>query len=279
MRLDRYERVADFLEAAGTFLGAREAEHNLILGVADSAGRSPDFFDGPPYLAVVRDDTEVVAAALCTPPYNLVLSEVDDPQAVDLLVDDLSATSLPGVVGPPAAARSFAERWVARNGGSWQVRMEERIYAMQRILPPRLTEGRMREADASDQPLMESWLDSFAREAMPTEATGQIRRTLQEWRRGNRRFWLWEAGEPVSLVGAGARTPHGVRIGPVYTPPERRGRGYASALTAGVSALYLAEGRRFCFLYTDLANPTSNRIYQAIGYEPVTDALMVAFER
>jgi hypothetical protein len=81
----------------------------------------------------------------------------------------------------------------------------------------------------------------------------------------------------VSLVGAGGRTPNGIRIGPVYTPPEERGRGYASRLTAYVSETLLAEGHRFCFLYTDIDNPTANDIYQQIGYRPVTDALMVSF--
>jgi predicted GNAT family acetyltransferase len=92
-----------------------------------------------------------------------------------------------------------------------------------------------------------------------------------------RRIFLWEDAEPVSLVGVGGATPNGIRIGPVYTPPRFRGHGYASALTATVSQAMLDEGRRFCFLYTDLANPTSNKIYQAIGYKPVTDALMVGF--
>ena len=80
------------------------------------------------------------------------------------------------------------------------------------------------------------------------------------------------------MVGAGGETPNGIRIGPVYTPPDHRGRGYASNLTAFVSRTVLDEGRSFCFLYTDVANPTSNRIYQSIGYEPVGDAMMVAFD-
>jgi hypothetical protein len=82
---------------------------------------------------------------------------------------------------------------------------------------------------------------------------------------------LWEDGEPVSLAAAGGPTPNGIRIGPVYTPPELRGRGYASALVAELTRVQLEGGRRFCFLFTDLANPTSNRIYQRVGYEPVTD--------
>jgi GNAT superfamily N-acetyltransferase len=278
MRLDRFDRVADFLSATGEFLVAREAEHNLILGVADSAGRSPDLYEGPPYLAVARHGPDVAGAALRTPPYNLILSEVDDPGVVPLLVDDLDAEPVPGVVGPPPAVRDFAERWVARRGGSWRVRLDQRVYVLRRVLEPRPTGGGMRAADHADERLLDEWLRAFGHEALPAETVDLVRRSLEEWRRGGRRFWLWEhGGEPVSLVGAGSRTPNGIRIGPVYTPPSQRGRGYASALTAGVSALLLGEGRRFCFLYTDLANPTANRIYQAIGYEPVTDALMVDF--
>ena len=93
-----------------------------------------------------------------------------------------------------------------------------------------------------------------------------------------RGFRLWDDGGPVSLAGFGGGTPNGIRIGPVYTPPELRGRGYASALVAALSAELLAAGRRFCFLYTDLANPTSNRIYERIGYRRVCESAEIAFE-
>jgi uncharacterized protein len=89
---------------------------------------------------------------------------------------------------------------------------------------------------------------------------------------------LWENDRPVSLAGWGGETPNGVRVGPVYTPPAHRRRGYGSAVTAAVTAERLAAGRRFCFLYTDLANPTSNRIYASLGYEPVCDSVDCAFE-
>jgi predicted GNAT family acetyltransferase len=74
--------------------------------------------------------------------------------------------------------------------------------------------------------------------------------------------WLWDDGG-TTVAGAS-------RIGPVYTPPAMRGRGYAGALTAHVSRMVLDEGALAC-LYTDLANPTSNRLYAAIAYEPVAD--------
>jgi uncharacterized protein len=96
-------------------------------------------------------------------------------------------------------------------------------------------------------------------------------------------FLLWEdGGETVSLAGWGGPTPNGIRIGPVYTPPELRGRGYATALTAELSQRLLdgglfEGGRRFCFLYTDLANPTSNAIYERIGYRRVCESAEIVF--
>ena len=92
-------------------------------------------------------------------------------------------------------------------------------------------------------------------------------------------MYLWEDSQrPVSIAGFGSPTPHGVRIGPVYTPPDLRGRGYASSLVAKTSQRLLDAGRQFCFLFTDLANPISNHIYQEIGYEPVCDVAEYRFQ-
>jgi predicted GNAT family acetyltransferase len=281
MQLDRFERVEDFLAKAGEFLAAREAEHNLILGISSGLRRNPSQYDGPPYLAVVTDQDQVVAAALRTPPYNLILSEVDDLAALEPLLADLAPAELPGVVGPPAAVRAFADASVARVGGGWDVILNERAYRLTRLVPPRAADGAARLALPEDRAIIERWLLDFGLEALNETDAERVRRGLDAWESGNdRRFWLWEtAGRPVSLVGAGGETPNGIRIGPVYTPPQDRGHGFASNLTAAVSRTVMDEGRRYCFLYTNLANSTANKIYQAIGYEPVTDALMVGFTR
>jgi uncharacterized protein len=90
---------------------------------------------------------------------------------------------------------------------------------------------------------------------------------------------VWEdAGRNVSMTGCASPTPNGIRIGPVYTPPGDRGRGYATSLVAAVSREQLSRGRTSCFLHTDLANPTSNAIYRRIGYERVCDSTVVAFD-
>jgi predicted GNAT family acetyltransferase len=279
MRVDRFNAVADFLAAAGSFLAAREAEHNLMLGIGSSLLADPDTDEGPPYLAVATDGDRVVGAAMRTPPHNLILSEIDDPLVPKLLAEDLRGEALPGAVGPPAAVTAFADAWVAGSGGAWREARKERIFRLSHLVAPRPAVGAARLVVSADADLLERWLVAFAAEVLDETEEGLIRRGIEAWRRGNRRrYWFWEVEErPVSLLGAGGETPHGIRIGPVYTPPEERGKGFASNLTAWVSRTVMEEGRRFCFLYTDLANPTSNKIYQAIGYEPVTDALMMAF--
>ena len=141
------------------------------------------------------------------------------------------------------------------------------------IAPERPASGSWRIADGRDRDLIAEWFVAFHDEATPESPAPDAgdmadRLVSQVGRTG----YVWEdRGEVVSLVGAGGATPNGIRIGPVYTPPDRRGHGYASALTAGASQDQLDRGRRFVFLFTDLANPTSNKIYQAIGYEPVCD--------
>jgi predicted GNAT family acetyltransferase len=277
--LRRFAEVEAFLDAAGTFLVAREAEHNLIFGICSSLRETPERY-GEPYLSVVERGDEVVAVALQTPPFRLVLSEVDDPEAIDTIVEDALGRDLPGVTGPAEQTRAFAEAWNARGGPTASLYMSERIYRLSEVRPPRPAAGRYRMAAAADRDVVIEWTEGFMRDAFgevdPVEVAADVDRWLA--RRG-RTIYLWDDGEPRSLCGVGGQTPNGTRIGPVYTPPDLRGRGYASALVAAVSQAELDAGRRFCFLFTDLANPTANHIYQAIGYEPIRDVEAYRFER
>jgi predicted GNAT family acetyltransferase len=222
----------------------------------------------------VTDGDRVVAVALQTPPFQLVLSEIDDAAAIPVLADDLVGRDLPGAVGPVEQVRAFMEERTARGAPPARLVTSERIFQLTAVTPPRPTTGRARIAEHADRLLVANWLDAFMREALEDEPS-DIEAVTDRWlsRRG-RTLHLWEDGEVVSLAGGGARTPNGVRIGPVYTPPEARNRGYASALVASISQGELDAGRRFCFLFTDLANPTANHIYQTIGYEPVRDVDM-----
>jgi uncharacterized protein len=279
VELRRFADVEDFLAAAGDFLVAREAEHNLLLGVCQNVRDTPDAFTAPPYFAAVSDGDRILTVALQTPPFQLVISEVDDAAAIPLLADDLIERDLPGAVGPVEHVRAFMDERTARGAPPARLTTSERIFRLTAVTPPRPVPGRMRIAEPADRALVARWLEAFMREALEDEPS-DIEAMTDRWlsRRG-RTLHLWEDGDVVSLAGVGSRTPNGVRIGPVYTPPEARNRGYASALVAAISQAQLDEGRRFCFLFTDLANPTSNHIYQTIGYEPVRDVDMWRHDR
>jgi predicted GNAT family acetyltransferase len=279
----RHASVDEFLDAAGDFLRAREAEHNLLFGIASWVRTSPELLtDGPATFATVIDaDGRMVAATLRTPPHNQVLSCIDDLGAVDALIRALRDEPLPGVLGPREPAARFASGWTDATGQPGRVEIAERIFRLERVIPPeRPAPGAWRVVDACDRDLIARWLVDFSAEAIPElPRLPDPVATADRWvAQVGRIGYVWEDGdEVVSLVGAGGETPNGIRIGPVYTPPHRRSRGYASSLTAAATQDQLDRGRRFVFLFTDLANPTSNKIYQAIGYEPVCDVDMYRF--
>jgi GNAT superfamily N-acetyltransferase len=282
LTLHRYDDVDEFLRATAPFLAEREAEHNLIFGISSWLRRNPALVDEPPaFIAVSDPGGTIVAASIQTPPNNPVLSMVDQLEAVDLIADAYGS-DVPGVLGSPEAAARFAARWVERSGGRAAVAMAERIFRLERVIPPRATTGAWRLFEPGDRDLVAEWMIAFVVEATPEDppSLADARDAIDRWIRQEGTFgYLWDdRGEPASLAAARGETPNGIRIGPVYTPPEHRGQGYASAVTAAASQDQLDRGRRFVFLFTDLSNATSNKIYQAIGYEPVCDVDMYRFE-
>jgi uncharacterized protein len=283
MRVRRFDDAAEFLDVAGPLLLADEARHNLILGLAGTLRDRPGYYDEF-RLWVVEDDGRAVAAALQTPPFNLVLAKPADERALAELADALVAADvdLPGVVAALPEADLFADAWAARRGTTRSVRRTQRIYGLRELRPVPGIPGAARVASHADRRLLIRWIRAFAEEALgpgPGPASDEGKVVDGRLTGEGTGLMLWEDdGEPVSLAGWGGPTPNGIRIGPVYTPPDRRRRGYGTAVTAAVSATQLAAGRQFCFLYTDLANPTSNKIYMDIGYEPVCDAVDYAFE-
>ncbi|MBM2821765.1 MAG: hypothetical protein HW413_511 [Thermoleophilia bacterium] len=282
MVVKELEDPGAFLEATAPLLLEDEARNNLILGIAGTLDQHPSVYREFRLWSVNDASGEVMGAALQTPPYNLVLGRPRDDDALVALANALSAqrVELPGVTGAVPEVDVFSKSWVARNGMGRQRRVAQRIYRLTELRPVVQARGHARTATDADRELLVGWVNAFVAEALPQGAPGgDAERTVDaRLRTGAGGFTIWEDDGPVSLAGWGGRTPNGVRIGPVYTPPEHRRHGYGSAVTAAVTAAQLAAGRQFCFLYTDLANPTSNRIYVDIGYEPVCDAIDYAFD-
>jgi predicted GNAT family acetyltransferase len=283
VELRTHPDVESFLDAAGPLLRRDEARHNLIFGICatlrEAPGAYPDF-----QLWSVDRSGEVVGAALRTPPFNLVVAQPADGTVLEFTAGALAGEGivLPGVTGGFPEADLFRESWESVAGARSRLRMRQGIYAVRKPQPPAGVAGEMRFAAPADRQLVIDWILAFEAEAIPGDAPHQrveeiVDRRLADAAGG---FALWDdGGETVSLSGFGGRTPHGTRIGPVYTPPALRGRGYASALVGQLSRRLLDGGLEYCFLYTDMGNPTSNRIYMNVGYELVCESADYVFER
>ena len=278
MNVVRPNDARAFLDAAGPLLLADEARNNLILGICGTLVEDPDRFAEKRFWVVQGGAGEPLAAAMRTPPYNLLLAG-RDRSAIEAIVEELD--DLPGVVGAHPEIDEFVRLWTGPHAVRPRVLREHGIYALEQVQPVAPTPGASRSATRDDLAMLLDWMVVFGEEVLEendpgrAEARAAVEHRLDSADGG---FELWEdGGEVVSLSGWGGPTPNGIRIGPVYTPPERRGRGYATALVAELSQALLDRGRRFCFLYTDLANPTSNAIYERIGYGKIAESAMVAF--
>ena len=278
----RHSGPRAFLDRAESWLLQREAENNLTLGVTTSLARGGrGHLSGPNYFATVERDGEVVGCAFRTPPWKIVLTRMP-ATAVPALVCDVAEVydGLPAALGPIDEVAAFGEAWAALRSVTAAPGTRQRIHELKRVdFPTPLAPGAIRMADPDDRPLLVRWLQAFFettgdRHTDPARAAARL---LGGEGRGGR-LALWEDGDPVSMAGIPASTRRGVRIGVVYTPREHRRKGYASALVATLSRQVLDSGFSHCALYTDLANPTANRIYRAIGYRPVQDVMDVLFE-
>jgi GNAT superfamily N-acetyltransferase len=205
-----------------------------------------------------------------TPPHKVLVTDLPSEAAapvVDCLSDRFDA--IPAVLGPPATAEAVGRAWVGRHGGSCRPGMLQGLYRLDEVVRPDGVPGAMRPAGPEDVARVVEWGRGFGLDTGIPFPAG--REPIRQWIRHDA-LRLWEHdGVPVSVAVAHGRTGLGVRIGYVFTPLERRGRGYASALVADLSREMLDAGCAWCVLYTDLSNPTSNRIYRRIGYRLIEE--------
>ncbi len=224
MTLVRCGTPQAFLERAQAFLLRDEACHNLLLGTPTTLMARLITPALPPYFAVVADAGNVVAAAMMTPPHLLVLSRTEHPQALGLIAQDLltAAVAPPGVHGPVPVSGQFAEVWQGLTGQRYEQGLVQRIYRLQRVRPVPGVPGHLRQATEADRPVVIPWLraffvEAFGEHAPPTDAEQLVDRRLQGSTEG---LYLWDDAAPRTLAGYAGPTPHGIRVGPVYTTPS-----------------------------------------------------------
>lgn len=260
--------VESYDRAAGPLLRRDPALHTISLGVIETARARG--YENALYGWWTDLDGVVAGAVSHTPPFLLLLAEMPD-EAIRPLVAELQGRDIGGVNGTSALAAQFAVVWTSVAGGQAVVRNALRLFRLGTLRLPELP-GRARRASADDIPLLDRWSDEFAR------GIGEARHAPVTDRLSYGGWMLWEdpSGRPVSMAGR-TRTAAGVaRVAPVYTPSEYRRNGYAAGVTAAVSADALEHADEVV-LFTELNNPTSNALYQRLGYEPVSDRLMLEF--
>jgi predicted GNAT family acetyltransferase len=273
------EDLDAFTAAAGDFLRSRPVQHTVQLSVAETLrvnGASVYGDDAPAFGWLRLASGEIAAAMLQTPPYPVLLSRLPEG-SVQPLARALAARGrqLPGVTAAEDDATAFAAAWTGLVGGSAREHERTRLFRLARLEPPvPAPAGAARVAASGDRDLLESWLAAFTEEAGVISARADVV--------GDRLSYggltLWEDdGAAVSMAGVNRLVAGTARVGPVYTPPELRRRGYAGGVTAAVSQAALDAGASNVVLFTNLANPTSNALYQRLGYRAVEDRVMLTF--
>jgi RimJ/RimL family protein N-acetyltransferase len=273
------EDVDAFAERAWDLLAADPAEQTVTLTIVEFLRAGRRYSDEPALFGWCVDGERVRGAVCMTAPYEMVLAVVPDDALLDLVAALRAAdVALPGVNGEVRAVERFALAWLEGTDLRARTVADQRLYALGTLRPPEpAPPGRPRLAGDPDLDLAARWYGEFQREAgVPVTDAGQ-------WSRvgiGDRRIWLWEDedGAVVSLAGRTAPAAGVCRVAPVYTPPAHRRRGYGAAVTATCTQDALDRGVGHVVLFTDLANPTSNAIYQRIGYRPLSDRRVVRFE-
>jgi hypothetical protein len=226
-------------------------------------------------MALVTDESgDAKASALMTPPFALIVqSEPLDKSALGELADTLMANewSLPGVNGIAEVSDCFAEIWQEKTGQQARRIVDTRAYELRQVLNVDYPSGGMKIAEEADAQTAADMHNAMIDEViLGPRRLGTAESELESIRQKRTFFWV-DRGEVVSLTIANRPQIKGICVSGVYTPPALRRMGYARALVAEVSKELLARGYEFTNLFTDLSNPTSNKIYQEVGYRPVCD--------
>ena len=257
---------------------------NLILGHQgkdNTAWRNPANW----FMATVSDESGILLTAVMTPPMPLTLYATDnklDANAINCLLDGIANLHLPGIVTEKALAECFAKAYTTRTGIAFEVKTNQRIYELTEINPEIPKIGTIRLLEERDMPFLPFWLEAMNTifEYGQNTATMHIPTNFEYYQHqiSTKKLYVLEVdGVPVSMAGLAREMETVIGVGRVYTPSYFRGKGYASSCVAQLSQLALVKGFKKCALYTDLSYPTSNSIYQKIGYKPICDSLHVNF--
>jgi RimJ/RimL family protein N-acetyltransferase len=255
--------LADYINYHLAVLEGHEVRHNVNLAVLAAAST------GPVPGLMTWTFGEPGRCAIKSPGRAILIGELERSHCQRLAEETKDAT-YPGVVGPDQTAIWFVEHAVSL-GLSFAPPIPQRIYALTEGPRYPCAGGHARIVNIDDAQLLAAWMDAFQREAVPHDPPPRREHIEKAACSGRYLFWAVNS-QPASMAGIVRRTRNTAAIAGVYTPPEKRGRGYAGSVTAALVERAFAEGKKAVSLYADLRNPYSNRCYAKIGFKPVCDS-------
>ncbi len=281
VRLVQDTRIDAFCSRVLPLLYQNEGLNNLLIGILEGLLKNPPATENHPLMLSLQDREKAHAVAFQLPSHNLILS---GGSALDmkLLAEKLIELDkpLPAVVGPASATEEFSKIWTKQTGKIVQQTLQQKIMQLTAVTRPTKIPGKLSSATEADLDFLVQWLMDFSSTTLPEHERRDRKKTSEIAGRllHQKYCFFWEvAGQKTSMTSIGRPSQNGIAVFGVYTPPEHRKKGYASALVADVSEAQLASGRKFCCLYTDATNPTSNKIYQDIGYRVIGDSKNFVF--
>jgi GNAT superfamily N-acetyltransferase len=278
MNVRRHATASEYLDEVYEPLRQRPVVNQLAIAIAQTCLREPERYGTGVLFFSVEAAGEIHGAALQTPPWPVQLS-LATAEAASLLARafaDLPDT-LSGVAGPDDAPAAFATEYGRIRGLAHALEQSLGTFELTAVTALPKASGRTVVAGPAHVPVVHGFLEAFHAEAVPHDPPLRADAGERAVATGRAYLWLDERETPASYAFNNRDVEGWASIGPVYTPPQLRGHGFATTLVAAVSQRLLDQGRPGCTLFTNLANPTSNKIYERIGYRRVGTSHRYAF--
>ncbi|WDL90515.1 GNAT family N-acetyltransferase [Bacillus sp. HNR-4] len=276
IQLHVYEEIVNFKEEVTPFLEKNEQENNLILGVLQMVHQ-------PIFMGIAKQGEEIAVVFLQTEEKKQIIvatSEMADEDIVELAKKLAEVyPNVPGLIGNKKIVQRLAEEIAVLENKKTTVAMEQGIYELKQVKKKWNGDEVFREVNSDELTLIEQWIYQFCEDVNLPTTKEEAKQTAHTLITNHRLFGLEVDGKLVSVAAKTRPTKNNITVNFVYTPKEERKKGYASNCVAALSQRMLDEGYKTTTLYTDLANPTSNKIYQEIGYEQIAESLLIFLEK
>ncbi|MDH4421960.1 GNAT family N-acetyltransferase [Bacillus cereus] len=275
IQLHVYEEILNFKEEVTPFLEKNEQENNLILGLLQMVQE-------PIFMGAAKQGEEIAVVFLQTEEKQQIIvanAEISGV-AIKVLAKELTKVypDIPGLIGNKKIVQKLAEEIAMLENKKTNVAMEQGIYELKQVKKKWNGDGIFREVSSDELPLIEQWIYQFCEDVKLPTTKEEAKQTAHTLINNSRLFGLEVDGKLVSVAAKTRPTNNNITVNFVYTPKEAREKGYASNCVAALSQHLLDEGYKTTTLYTDLANPTSNKIYKEIGYEQIMESVLIFLE-